>query len=320
MRAIRVSAFGGPEVLKLQDVPDPAPGAGEVLVTVKAVGVNPVETYVRSGLYPRKPELPYTPGSDAAGVVASVGSGVSELKPGDRVYLHGTRTGAYAEKAVSDPTRCFPLPVALSFEQGAALGVPYATAHRALFHRAGAQRGETVFIHGASGGVGVAAVQLALGAGLTVIGTAGGEAGGAFVRSLGAHHVLDHRKSGYLDALPGLTGGRGPDVILEMLANVNLPADLAAAAVRGRVVVIGSRGSVTLDPRATMSKDLSVLGVSLANMDDGERAATHQALRAGLAAGTLKPVVGRTLPLAAAAAAHEAVMAPGAHGKIVLLP
>ncbi|MDE2292876.1 MAG: NADPH:quinone reductase [Elusimicrobia bacterium] len=317
MKAIVVGRFGGPEVLELREVPDPVPGPGEVLVSMKAAGVNPVETYVRAGQYARKPELPYTPGSDGAGVVAR---DAGRFKAGDRVYLHGSRSGTYAEAAVSDATRCFLLPDRLSFEQGAALGVPYATAHRALFHRAQARAGETVLVHGATGGVGSAAVQLARAAGLRVVGTGGGPEGAAFVKSLGAHEALDHRSPGYLDALADLTGGRGPDVILEMLANVNLPADLAAAAPRGRVVVIGSRGTATVDPRMTMAKDLSVLGMSLFNMGDGEREALHADLRRGLADGTLSPVVGRRFPLAEAAKAHEAVLAPGARGKIVLLP
>jgi NADPH2:quinone reductase len=319
MKAIVVRAFGGPDVLRLEDVPAPVPGAGTVLVDVKAVGVNPVETYIRAGTYPRKPELPYTPGTDAAGIVADVGPGVSGLKAGDRVYVYST-AGVYAEKAVVEASRAFPLPPALSFEQGAALGVPYGTAHRALFHRAGARKGETVLIHGASGGVGVAGVQIALEAGLTVIGTGGGAEGAAFVKSLGAHHAFDHRSPGYQDEILKATGGKGVDVILEMLANQNLPADFSLAAARGRVVVIGSRGPVTIDPRLTMTKDLGVLGMSLWNMTDPERAETHAGIGRGLANGALKPVVGKSFPLAQAAQAHEAVLSAGARGKIVLIP
>ncbi|MFI5344755.1 MAG: NADPH:quinone reductase [Elusimicrobiota bacterium] len=320
MKAIVVRAFGGPEVLRVEEAPAPGPGAGQLLVAIKAVGVNPVETYVRAGIYPRKPALPYTPGTDAAGVVESVGAGVSSFKPGDRVYVYGTVGGAYAEKAVVEFSRAFPLPEPLSFEQGAALGVPYGTAHRALFHRAGAKKGETVLIHGASGGVGVAAVQIAVAAGLTVIGTGGGPQGAAFVRSLGAHHALDHRASGYQDEILRLNGGKGVDVIVEMLANVNLPADLALAAAGGRIVVVGSRGPVQIDPRAAMTKDASVLGMSLGNMSDSDRSIVHASLAPGLKSGALKPAIGARFPLADAAKAHEAVLASGARGKIVLIP
>jgi NADPH2:quinone reductase len=318
MKAIVVRAFGGPEVLRVEEVPAPVPGAGTVLVSVKAVGVNPVDAYIRAGIYPRKPELPYTPGTDAAGVVEAAGAG-APCKPGDRVYVYAL-TGAYAEKAAVEASRVFPLPAALSFEQGAALGVPYGTAHRALFARGGAREGETVLIHGASGGVGVAAVQLALRAGLTVIGTGGGADGAAFVKSLGAHHAVDHRAPGYQDEIMKRTGGKGADVIVEMLANVNLPADLALAAHRGRVVIIGSRGPVQIDPRATMTKDLAVHGMSLWNMTDAERAEVHADLGRGLADGSLKPAIGARFSFPEAAKAHEAVMSSGARGKIVLIP
>jgi NADPH2:quinone reductase len=323
MKAILVRRFGGPEVLELRDAPEPAAGKGQLLIDVKAIGVNPVETYVRSGAYPRKPQLPYVPGSDAAGIVSAVGAGAKGFKAGDRVYLYAYGAGSpgvYAQRVAVDAAYAFPLPKTLSFEQGAALGVPYGTAHRALFHHAGARKGEIVLIHGASGGVGVAAVQLALAAGLTVIGTGGGAAGAAFVESLGAQHALDHRAPGYQDEISKLAGGRGPDVIVEMLANVNLPADLALAAPRGRIVIVGSRGTVAIDPRATMMKDLVVLGMSMGNVSDADRRKIHLDLAKGLKNGALRPVVGKTFPLTAAPAAHEAVLAPGARGKIVLIP
>ncbi|MBI3564759.1 MAG: NADPH:quinone reductase [Elusimicrobia bacterium] len=323
MKAIVVRAFGGPEVLRVETLPDPAPAQGRVVVALKAVGVNPVETYVRSGKYPRVPPLPWVPGSDAAGVVEAVSAGVGGVKAGDRVYLYAYGAGSpgvYAEKAAVEPWRAFPLPDGVSFEQGAAVGVPYGTAHRALFGRAAAKKGETVLIHGASGGVGVAAVQLARAAGLTVFGTGGGPDGAAFVKSLGAHHALDHRAPGYQDEISRLTGGKGVDVIVEMLANVNLPADLALAAPRGRIVVVGSRGPVAVDPRGVMMKDLAVLGMTMSNVSDADRAAIHAELGRGLRDGSLKPVIGRSFPLADAAKAHAAVMEPGARGKIVLIP
>jgi NADPH2:quinone reductase len=168
--------------------------------------------------------------------------------------------------------------------------------------------------------VGVAAVQLARAAGLLVIGTGGGAEGAAFVKSLGADHALDHRKPGYQDEIRSLTGGRGADVIVEMLANVNLPADLSLLAAGGRIVVVGSRGPVEIDPRAAMSKDGSILGLSLWNMSDADRATVHADLGRQLASGALKPLIGKTFRLAEAAQAHEAVMASGARGKIVLVP
>ena len=320
MKAIRVHEFGGPEVLQLEDVPDLTPGPGQVLVRVNAVGVNPVDTYIRSGLYPLKPSLPYTPGMDAAGIVDSIGDGVTGFAAGDSVYVAGTISGAYAQQALCLESHVHRLPAQVTFEQGAAVGVPYATAYRALFHRAQARPGEIVLVHGATGGVGIAAVQIARAAGMTVIATGGTEKGRANVAQQGAHHVLDHHASTYLDRLHSLSGGDGVNVILEMLANVNLGKDLGALSKQGRVVVIGSRGPVEINPRDAMGRDASILGMTLMNVNDEDRASIHAALVTGLENGTLKPVVGKEMPLAEAARAHEAILHAGAFGKIVLIP
>jgi NADPH:quinone reductase len=322
MKAVVVREFGPPDVMRVETVPDPRPGPQQVLIRVKAVGVNPVETYVRSGSYARKPNLPYTPGSDIAGVVEAVGANVTAFKPGDRVYAHGVAAGSggYAELAVSEDSQVHRLADGVSFEQGAAIGVPYGTAWRALFMKAQARAGEVVFINGASGGVGIAAVQIARFRGLHVIGTAGTERGLALVREQGAHHVLNHRDADYIQQVMPLTGGRGADVILEMLANVNLDRDLDVLALRGRVVVVGNRGRIEIDPRKLMGKDSAIIGMVGPNAPPEEVRETHAALGAALEAGALKPVVGRTMPLADAAKAHVAVMEPGAYGKIVLIP
>lgn len=320
MKSIRVHQFGGPEVLRLEEIPKPQPGPGQVLLRVHAVGVNPVETYIRAGTYAAKPNLPYTPGSDAAGVVESVGEGVKSFKAGDRVYIGGSLTGAYAEYAVCETAQVHLLPENISFKQGAGVNTPYATAFRALFQRAKAVAGETVLVHGATGGVGIASVQLARAAGLNVIGTGGTENGRKLVLEQGAHHVLDHRAPDYLKQLHELTGGHGVDVIVEMLSNVNLGKDLTVLAKNGRVAVVGSRGSVEINPRDAMSRDAAILGVMLGNTPPKDLASIHAALFAGLQDGTLRPVVGKELPLAEAAAAHKDVMEPGAHGKIVLVP
>jgi NADPH2:quinone reductase len=303
---------------------DPTPEPGQVLVRVRAAGVNPVDTYIRSGNYARLPSLPYIPGADAAGVVEGVGEGVSRVKKADRVYTAGAAggllTGGYAELAVCDASQVQPLPANVSFAQGAAVGVPYATAYRALFHTARARPGETVLVHGASGGVGIAAVQLAVAHGMTVIGTAGSERGRKLVQEHGAHHVLDHSASDYLDTLMALTEGFGAAVILEMLANVNLAKDLNVVARFGRIVVIGNRGTIEINPRGAMTKDAAILGLALWNASAQEMASIHAALVAGLANGTLRPIVGREFPLKEAARAHTAVLEPGAYGKLVLIP
>jgi NADPH2:quinone reductase len=320
MKAIRVHEFGGPEVLKLEDVPALRAGAGQVVVRVKAAGVNPYDTYMRQGTYAVKPPLPYTPGSDAAGIVDSVGEGAEGFAPGDRVYVGGTLTGAYAEETLAEAWQVHPLPPNVTFAQGAGVNVPYATAFRALFQVAHAQPGETIFIHGASGGVGVAGVQLARAAGMTVIGTGGTERGRELAAVQGAHHVLDHHAPDYLDELMKLTGGRGVDVILEMLANVNLAKDLTVLAFKGRVVVIGNRGNIEINPREIMRRTAAILGIMLWNASREELASIHAGLVAGLENGSLRPVVGKEIPLAEAAQAHRAVMEPGAFGKIILAP
>jgi NADPH2:quinone reductase len=324
MKAILVRQFGGPEVLKLEDLPDPRPGPTDVLVSVQAVGINPVETYVRTGTYAVRPDLPYIPGQDAAGVVEQTGRLVSHVKTGDRVYLTGTTRGkaqgGYASMATCHPSQVFRLPAGLSFAQGAAIGVPYGTAHRALFGRAGARPGESVLVHGASGGVGIAAVQLARAAGLRVAGTAGSDEGLDLVRAQGAHLALDHRKPDHLSGLRDFTGGAGVDLIIENLANVNLDKDLGVLAKFGRVVVVGNRGRIEIDPRQAMRQDSAILGMVLWNVPPGELEAIHADLIEGFESGQIVPVVGRELPLSDAPRAHELVLQPGAKGKVVLVP
>ena len=324
MRAIVVRQFGGPEVLRLEEVPDPKPGPSDIVVRVRAAGVNPVDTYIRTGAHAVKPALPYVPGSDGAGEIESVGPDVKELGVGDRVYIAAFdrtgRTGTYAERTICSSAQAHRLPARVSFPQGAALGVPYATAYRALFQRAAARPAETVLVHGATGGVGTAAVQIAHAHGMRVFGTGGTDAGLKLVRVQGADLVVSHRDANYLDAIMRATGGRGVDVILEMAAHVNLDKDLSLLAPRGRVVVIGNRGRVEIDARQAMGRDAAILGMTLFNATDAELLSIHAALIAGLENGTLNPIVAREMPLADAARAHQAVMEPGALGKIVLVP
>ena len=320
MKAIRVHQFGGPEELKLEEVPDLQPGPGQIVVKVHAAGVNPFETYQRTGQYAIKPPLPYTPGADAAGVVSKAGSGVTKVKSGDRVYVAGNVSGSYAEQTLCLESQVHPLPQKVSFEQGAALGVPYATAYRALFQKAYALPAETVLVHGASGGVGLAALQLARAHGMTVIGTASSAEGQELVKQNGAHHVLDHSQPDVPESVKELTDGRGADVILEMLANKNLARDLAMVALRGRVIVIGNRGNIEINPRDTMLRDASVIGFTIWNTLERDLSAIHAALAAALESGVVRPVIGKKLSLAEAARAHEEVLKPGSYGKIVLIP
>ncbi len=320
MKAIQVHQFGGPEVLALHEIPTPKPGPGQVLVKVHAAGVNPYDTYMRAGTYPIKPPLPYTPGSDAAGVVEAVGDGVKKVKSGDRVYTAKTVSGAYAEYTLALESQLYSLPGKISFSQGAGLFVPYGTAFTALHHHANARAGETLLIHGASGGVGVAAVQLARAMGLTVIGTAGTQRGLDLVKKEGAHHAFDHSRPNSADEIMRVTGGRGVDVVLEMIANLNLATDLRLLAQYGRVIVIGNRGEIIINPRELMSRRASVRGFTLWAATEAELIEIHAGIDAGLENATLRPIVGKELPLKDATQAHQDILAPGAFGKIVLIP
>jgi NADPH:quinone reductase len=320
MKAIVVHQFGGPEVLKLEEIPTPKPAAGQVLVRIHAAGVNPYDTYMRAGTYAIKPPLPYTPGSDGAGVVEALGDGVKKVKPGDRVYTAKTVSGAYAEYALALEEQVHALPDKVSFGQGAGVWVPYGTAYHALYHSAGARASETVLVHGASGGVGIAAVQMARAMGLTVFGTAGTAKGAELVKREGAHYVFEHGKAGYQEEIMKTTGGRGADIVLEMLANVNLAADLKMLAMNGRVIIVGNRGEISINPRDLMSRRASARGFTLWAITPAEEAQIHAGLIAGLENGTLRPIVGKELPLAEAARAHKEILEPGAAGKIVLVP
>jgi NADPH2:quinone reductase len=319
MKAIVVHEFGGPEVLKLEEIPTPRPAAGQVLVRIHAAGVNPYDTYMRNGTYAIKPPLPYTPGSDGAGTVEAVGEGVDNVKPGDRVYVARTLTGAYAEYALTSKGQVHPLPAKISFAQGAGIWVPYGTAYHALYQSTRARAGETLLVHGASGGVGIAAVQMARAIGMKVLGTAGSGKGLELVKREGAHQVFNHTKPGYAEEILKATGGQGVDLILEMLANVNLGQDLKLLAQHGRVVVIGSRGDVSISPRDLMTRRGSILAFTLWGLTEAEEKEVHAGLLAGLDNGALRPIVGKEMPLAEVQRAHKEVLEPGAFGKIVLV-
>jgi NADPH:quinone reductase len=320
MKAIKVFECGAPDVMRLEEAADLVPGNGQIVVAVKAAGVNPVDVYLRAGAQGYAPKLPYTPGMDAAGVVAAVGPDVKAVAPGARVYCAGTLSGAYAEQALCAVAHVHRLPDTVSFAQGAAIGVPYATAYRALCQKARAMPGETVLVHGASGGVGLAAVQIASALGLTVIGTAGTGHGRQMALDQGAHAAVNHHDSRHAQQVLDITQGQGVDVILEMLANVNLGHDLTMLARGGRVVVIGSRGTVEITPRELMRREAAIIGMVLMNTPPDDMTSIHAFLAAGLVNGALRPVVGAEFRLADAPQAHQQIMESRACGKIVLLP
>jgi len=319
MKVIEVKEFGEPDVMELVEKPNPKPNTGEVVVKVEAIGVNPVETYIRAGTYPKLPTLPYTPGGNVSGTVHSCGPDVSQWQQGDRVYSAATLSGGYGEMALCTAEQIFRLPPNMSFAQGAAIGVPAATAWRGLFIRGRAKAGERLLIHGASGSVGQAAVQLAKDAGLEVCGTAGNDQGCSLVEELGAK-AFNHNEKNSEDELQRATSGQGFDLILEMLANKNLEKDLNLLSPRGRVIIIGSRGRIEIDPRFTMGKETEIRGLAVFNATQEETIATHTALYSAMERGVLVPTVSQEMALLDAPLAHQLVMNDGKCGKIVLIP
>lgn len=326
MKAIRVHEFGGPEVLRVEDIPDLQPASGQVVMQVRAIGVNPLHRLICAGLVARPP-LPFIPGDDAAGLVAAVGEGVTGIKVGDRVYGGQPLTGTYAEQVLYDSAEVYPLPDNTSFSQGASLRGPYYTAHYALYGKGRGTPGETVLVHGASGGVGIAAVQMARAAGFYVIGTASSEKGQALVKQEGAHDVFDHSAPGYVQDILNLTEGRGVDLILDMKADVNLPKSTEMIALNGRIVMIGGKdvgeggaGRTEFNPFTTLFKNADILGLFIGAALPAEVLAMKATIFAGLENGTLRPIIGQEMPLSDASKALELIGQSGAFGKIILVP
>jgi len=320
MKAIVVRNFGSSEVLKLEEVQLPEPDTNQVLVKIYAAGVNPVDTYIRSGNYANKPSLPYTPGIDGAGIVEKTGKGVKSFKAGDRVYMGGTISGTYAEYALALESQLHRLPDNISFSGGAGIYLPYFTSFHAIHHHARANRGETILIHGSSGGVGIASIQIAKSLDLKIFGTAGTEKGMGLVKKEGAHMVFNHNDPGYQEKILKATNGKGIDIIIEMLANINLASDLKLLSKNGRIVIVGSRGEITINPRELMSRRASIHGVMLWLITEKEALEIDSNIYSGLERGLFHPIIREEIPLSEAQKAHTKIMQPGAYGKIVIVP
>lgn len=313
MRAIQTQYHG--DQLTLNQSSDLVVGDDEILISVKVAGVNPVDTYIAAGTNGYTATFPHTPGLDAAGIVTELGAKVTHFKVGQRVYCSGSKTGTCADFTVVSASNVFPLSDHLSFEQGACLGTPYATAWRALFMRANCQSGETVFIHGASGGVGLAALQLAKATGCKVFASAGSVQGRELLKQQGADLVVNHLDKAHYQIVKE---AGGVDVILEMLANQNLGDDLPLLNMSGSVVVIGSRGPVEINPRNLMAKDACIMGMSMANVNKAQRSQIHDALFTSAEKNEINPVIAKHFELDNSAEAHVAVMESGSMGNIVI--
>ncbi|CAG0886614.1 unnamed protein product [Darwinula stevensoni] len=321
MKGVMVHEFGSPDVLKVENsLPIPKPAPHQVLVQMKAAGINPVDTYIRQGMYSKLPKLPYIPGKDGAGIVKQVGHQVSSVQVGQRVFCSSKMMGTYAEYTLLEEDEVFPLGEKLTYAQGAAIGIPYFTAYRALIIKGRAKPGETVFIHGASGAVGCAAIQIAKNIGLKVIATAGSPEGLMLVEKQGADEAFDHNDENHIRAIMKATDDRGCDIVLEMLANENLAKDLEVLAIGARVMVIGSRGTNEINPRLLMLKEATVTGIMLGLSSEEEWKEVGQAIVKGVAEGWVKPIVQKEYPLNDVKKAHHDVIHGGKkRGKLVLV-
>jgi len=322
MESIIVTECGAPEVLVIHQVDIPKPGPNEVLIRVESVGVNPVDTYIRNGGH-QLSKVPYTPGKDCSGVITEVGENVNQFKVDDRVWTSSSRTGVYAQYSVIPMTDVHLLPEHVSFDEGAGLFVPYGTAYHGIYHRGNVESGNTVLIHGASGGVGIALLQLLVRIpDVVIIGTAGTDEGLELVKNNGAHRTFNHRQEGYMAKILESTGGKGIDVIFEMLANVNLSEDLKIMSMRGRTVVIGSRGPIQIAPRELMMKRSDIRGLALGTIDEEEKREIIEAIQSGLQEGYLKPIIWKIYSLHDAPKSHHEIIntESGAKGKIILKP
>ena len=342
MRAVVITRHGAPEVLRIEERPDPPVGPGEVRITVRAAGINFADLMARSGVYPDAPPPPCVVGYEVAGEVESVGDGVETPVVGDRV-LAGTRFDGYAERVTVPAGQVLPLPDALSFEQGAAFPVNYGTAYAALVIMGGLKQGERVLIHAAGGGVGIAATQVARRIGAEIFGTASASKHDA-IRAQGVDHPIDYRNEDFADAAMRITGGVGLDLIMDAVGPTSFRRDYRILRPGGRLVMYGLSEvqtgekrdipavlrSLARMPLATMpwwrslqmmNENKGVFGLNMLKWwDDEGLDRVLEPLASGLAGGEFEPVVAEAFPFERAADAHRMIAERRNVGKVVLTP
>jgi len=323
MKAVVCKAFGPPETLVVEEVPSPRASAGQAVVEVKAIGVNFPDTLIIEGKYQFRPEPPFTPGGEVAGVVAEVGEGVKNVKVGDHVVAL-MPWGGYAERIVSDASRLIPNPDGDTFVQAAAVPTTYGTTYYALADRAAMKPGETLLVLGAAGGVGIAAVQLGKLMGARVIAAASSPEKLETCKREGADLVIDYSKEDVKERVKALTNGAGADVVYDPVGGKYSEAALRATAFNGRLLVIGfAAGEIPKIPlNLTLLKGASIVGVfwgQFTMREPARAAAQFQQLYEWVRDGKLKPHVHATPPLAEAAAAMRTLLDRKVQGKIVLV-
>ena len=323
MRAVEISKPGPPEVLKLVERPDPTAAAGEVRIRVAAAGVNRPDILQRRGAYPPPAGASDLPGLEVAGTIDALGSGVSDWRVGDRVcaLLAG---GGYATVTTAPAVQCLPIPEGMDFLTAAAIPETFFTVWTNVFDRGRLRAGESALFHGGSSGIGTTAIQLAAARGARVFATAGSDDKCRACEQLGAERAINYRREDFVEVIKQATGGRGVDVILDIVGGDYIARDLVALAIEGRLVVIGFMGgdTATIDFRRVLGRRLTITGSTLRPRSPAEKGEIASALRREvwplLERGVVKPVVYRTFPLGDAAAAHHLMESSEHVGKIVL--
>jgi putative YhdH/YhfP family quinone oxidoreductase len=323
MRAIRIHSIGGPEVLRFEDAPTPEPGRNEVLIRLRAAAVNRIDLLLRNGRMPIGKNLPLILGVDGAGAVVRGAWG--DARPGDRVFVSGDtlgrlRDGTYAEYVTAPSSNVLPMPKDMRYEDAAALGLSALTAWQGLVDRAAIQPGQTVLIHAAGGGVGVAAIQIAKLLGARVIATAGTDAKLERARQLGADLVINYARSDFVAQARAMTNNRGADAILDSVGGETFSRSLSCLAIGGRLVAIGMVGGadVHIDLAHIVTRGISVIGLRAGALPPHQAADRYRQIGDLVARGQLRPVIDRILPLSDAALAHKLMEQRGNFGKIVL--
>jgi len=317
MRAIVVTEYGGPEVLVDREICVPTVGPGRILIRLMSAGVNPVDAYMREGSNGYGPILPFTPGMAGAGIIEDVGEGVIGYEIGKRVYVAGSVSGTYAEYCICSPGQIFPLPAKLGWTEAACLGVPYFTAARALFTKGRVAEGDSVLIHGASGGVGLACLQLLAGRTLRVFGTASSGAGMNLVLENGAEACFDHSDEGHCERIK--KAGGGINLIVEMLANANLNDDITMLAPGAGIVVVGSRGRIDFSPRDLMGGEYTLIGLKITQANLEDKNSYARLIEEGVEREQIKPPVRAEFALEDAYRAHKILMEGPSAGSMVLV-
>lgn len=319
-----VTAWGEPSDLRYGELPDPEPAAGEVVVEVRAIGCNFPDILMVQGKYQVKPPFPFSPGHEVAGLVRQVGAGVTRLRSGQRV-LAMLGWGGYAERVLAPAARVFPIPDAMSFEEAAAFSLVYQTAYCALVHRAAIRAGEWLLVHGAAGGVGLAAVQLGRALGARVIATAGTAEKLEIARQSGADALINYRTEAWVDRVKALTGGAGADVVYDPVGGDVFDDSTRCLAFEGRLLVIGFAGGriPSIAANRILLKNVSVVGVHWGLYQQRDSPLVDEwmaALMALYEKRQIRPVIFRTFPLRDAAQALRTIADRESHGKVVLIP